>query len=254
MTVMRETGLIVVSTMNGSLFQSTLQEGRLIQKQIKPTCEHDVYLLCVQVAGQEYLAVSCWRCEDIKLMNINKQKGSSGLEIEYEVIRAFRGRNVRHMCQGEENRIFVLSDGSVLELDTATTPFTNMRSINTGMAFSLCYVPDPHRLLVVCDWKDVCGISCDDGKAVWKAEKGKNFDPSCLFFLPSHDVLFVVDRENIRIRIVSPATGHQIKYMNLPDHVKGITGLHWFKEQILVHSRVSYPGKSRFSLFCLKKN
>ena len=76
MTVMREMGLIVVSTWQLSLFQLSLQEGSLIEKEIQCPCEHySLYLLCVQIAGHEYLALSCEECEDIKLMDLNKQKG-----------------------------------------------------------------------------------------------------------------------------------------------------------------------------------
>ena len=53
MTVMSETRLIVVSTVYGSLFQLSLQGGRLVKNQIKQPCEHSVgHLLCVQVAGR----------------------------------------------------------------------------------------------------------------------------------------------------------------------------------------------------------
>ena len=46
MTVLRETGLIVVSTYQWSLFQFSLQEGRLIEKQIKPPCENCCICIC----------------------------------------------------------------------------------------------------------------------------------------------------------------------------------------------------------------
>ena len=88
MTVMRETGIIVVSTGYFKLFQFSLQEGSLIEKQIERQCKHVCYnLFCVQVAGQEYLAVSCEQCADIKLMNINKQKLSSDYLIRCNVVK-----------------------------------------------------------------------------------------------------------------------------------------------------------------------
>ena len=117
MTVMRETGLIVVMGMNGTLFQLSLQEGHLIKDQIEHMCPHSyVCLLCVQVAEHEYLARSCWECKNIKLMNLNKQMGRS-LEtqlMQYEVITALSDKRVRCMCHGEGNRIFVRSSGGVL--------------------------------------------------------------------------------------------------------------------------------------------
>ena len=150
MTVMRETGLIVVSTKGWSRFllQLSLQAGWLVDKQIQPPCEDTLSLECVQVAGWEYVAISCIDCRNIKLMNLNKQNPNSGPKIQYEVITAFNGDWVGHMCQGEDNKLFVQSDNdTVLELDRSTTAFTKVRTINTGPTYSLCYVPD--GLLVV---------------------------------------------------------------------------------------------------------
>ena len=57
MTVMKETGLNILSTGGGSLLQLSPQEGRLVKKEIKHPCAHrvSVHLLCIQVAGSEYL-------------------------------------------------------------------------------------------------------------------------------------------------------------------------------------------------------
>ena len=49
--VMKETGLIVISAKRGdssSLFQFTLQEGRLTGKEIKTPCDHDspAHIVC----------------------------------------------------------------------------------------------------------------------------------------------------------------------------------------------------------------
>ena len=173
MTVMRETGLIVVSAERGSLFQLSLQEGRLIGKEIRHPCKHRLYLLYVQVAGREYLALSCMDCRDIKLMDLNKQEeDNSKLPLmQYHIITAFSGLRVDRMCHGEENRIFVnVSDDNLLELDASTTTLTGTfvvysagsltpRQTSLEMFLScerrsfnlegLCYVPEPHRLIVV---------------------------------------------------------------------------------------------------------
>ena len=197
MTVMRETGLIIVSTdvflSNGTLHQLSLQEGRLIEKQIQLPCEHSVDLLCVQLAGREYLALSCVVCENIKLMDLNKQKGNSSESqlIQYEVIRAFSGAQVYRMCHGGENRLFVrLRYGDVLELDTSATTFTKVRTINTGHYISLCYVPEPHRLLVVNDRIRVRTVSCDGNRIVWAT--GYTGCAGALLYLPSHEVILVL--------------------------------------------------------------
>ena len=199
MTVMRETGLIVVSTLNGALFQFSLQEGRLIEKEIRPPCEHYyLYLLCVQIAGHEYLALSCYMCENIRLMDLNKQTGLSSESklIQYEVITAFSGDEFGRMCHGEENRLFVrLHDDAVLELDTSTTTFTKVRYINTGYDHGLCYVPDPHRFLVVSYDNEFCAVTCDSNKEVWKV-KNSDLYAGKLAYTPTRKSIIVADRSS----------------------------------------------------------
>ena len=257
MTVMRETGLIVVSTVDRTLHQLSLQEGHLNQKQIKRSCGHGGgFLLCVQVAGCEYLALSCDQCRDIKLMNPKRKKGllrqfGSGSSIQYEVITAFSVAQVGRMCQGEENRMFVQSRDVVLELDTSTTAFTKLKTIHTGGCFSLCYVPDLQRLLVVSDGHadEVRSVSCDDNTVLWWVKKDDNLDPGPLLYIPGHDAILVADLGVNRVVVLTPGTGSQIQSITLPHNVHGIVGMCLFNHQIIV---VSEGDGRRISYFSLK--
>ena len=208
MTVIRETGLIVVSTWTGTLHLFSLQEGRLIEMQVQPPCEHYyLYLLCVQIAGHEYLALSCYMCENIKLMDLNKQTGLSSESklIQYEVITAFSGDEFGRMCHGEENRLFVrLHDDAVLELDTSTTTFTKVRFINTDYDHGLCYVPDPHRFLVVSYDNEFRAVTCDSNKEVWKVKNGDLYAGK-LAYTPTHESIIVADRSSKKVVILSPS-------------------------------------------------
>ena len=254
MTVMRETGLSVVSTQLGYLYQLSLQEGRLIEKQIQHPCKHSyVYLLCVQVAGREYLALSCVRCRDIKLMVIPKRKKGimlrfgSGSSIQCEVITAFSGEEVERMCQGEENRMFVLSSGGVLELDTSSTTFTKVKIMNIGYSsyyIGLCYMPDPHRLLVVSDGNEVRAVSCDDNTVVWKVKKDDDLNPGPSLCIPGHNAILVADWPKNRVVVLNPGTGLRIQTITLPNNVYKIRGMCLFNV-IIVESegngrRISY--------------
>ena len=264
---MKETGLIVVSTMDGSLYQISLQEGRFIGKEIEHPCEHGwgVYLLCVQVAGREYLALSCDECKDIKLMVIPKRKKGilrqfgSGSSIQYEVITAFSGEMVSSMCHGEENRLFVkLFSDAVLELDTSTTTFTKVRTINTGPGFSLCYVPNPYRLLVVSDdgTDEVRAMSCDNNTVVWRVKKDNHLDPGHSLYIPSHNAILVVDWMKIlvvdwmknRVVVLNATTGLQQQSITLPHNVSKIRGMCLFNDQIIVASEGDGGRISYFSL------
>ena len=245
MTVMKETGVIVVSTQKGSLCQFSLQEGSFVKKKIKPPCEHgDPYLLCLQVAGQEYLALSCYECKHIKLMSLNKQLNSDS-PIHYEMITAFKGEEVDRMCHGEKKRIFVQSaGGAILELNTSTTTFTEVRRIRTGRGYSLCYVPDPHRLIVVRDGNEVRAVSCDNN-VMWRITG----HPGRLLYLPSHDAILVYERD--AVVVLNPETGSELKSIPLPDRVRTPQAVCLFNNQVMVASYVIFALKC-ISYFDLK--
>ena len=245
MTVMRETGLIVVSRQDGILYKLSLQE-RHLNGEIQPPCEHLVWLLCVQVAGCEYLALSCYLCENIKLMDLTKQRNSSESQLmQYEMIRAFSGKWVRHMCQGEENRIFVQSYGNVLELDTSTTTFTEVRTIDTsrlGIYNYLCYVPHPHRLLVAYDDEGgVHAVSCDDNKEAWRVKRD-DLLVGKLAYRPTDESIIVADRSSKKVVILRPSNGSWLQSILLPINVCEIRGLCVNSHQLIVCSegRISY--------------
>ena len=259
MTVIRETGLVVVSAEDhhGSLFQFSLKEGSLVKQEIKSPCKHSsMYVLCLQVAGHEYLAVACPSCRDIKLMNLNRQLNSRP-PVEYDVITAFSGQKVYHMCHGEENRIFVLSGGSrgtdhtVLELDTSTTTFTRVRRIGPVNSYGLCYVPDPHRLLVFSDDGEARVVCCDHYKVVWKTDR-----PGRLLYLPNHEAILGFEWDVIKSEavVLDAATGSEIKSIRLPDSVRELEAVCLFNNQIIVAGNVTHMGKvaSRISYFDLK--
>ena len=253
MTVMCGSGMIVVSSQLGALFQLSLKGGHLIQKQIASLCQHHVYLLCVQVAGREFLALSCGGCNNIKLMNFNRQV-SFAPQIQFGVITAFRGEMVDRMCHGEEKRIFAQVHYGVLELDISTTTFTKLRSISIGWCHSLCYVADPLRLLVVKNEAEVLAVSSDDNKVVWKIGTSEEFKNGVSLYLPNDNTLLFADWSGNRIHIVDPVTGRQIRYMNLPYHISGISGLCWFEDQIVVRSGDVEADQFTLSFFSLKKN
>ena len=252
---MTEMGHIVVSTWRETLHQLSLQEGRLIETEIKSPCEHDyLYLLCVQVACVEYLAVSCNYCKNIKLMDLNKQKiNSSELKlIQYEVMTVFNGKKVGRMCHGEEKRIFVQSNkDTVLELNTSTTTFTIVKAIKTGSFLSLCYVPDPHQLLVVSDLNGVRAVSCDDNTDMWVVQEDDNLDPGRLLYIPSHNAILVADWEKNKAVVLNAGNGSLIHTIPLLDDVRNIQGLCMVSGQIVVASEGMGEGNRRILYFSL---
>ena len=218
-------------------------------------------LLGVPVAGREYLALACHWCQNIKLMDINKQlelligndKGQSSCElkkIQNDVITAFSGQHVYRMVQGEENRLFVeIGNGKVLELDTSTTRFTQVRTINTGWGHGLCYVPDPHRVLELSSENGLHVVSCDDKNTVCSLKIDGVFNPGCLLYVPSHDVILVADQQKNRIAVLKGSSGAWIQSILLPRDVRDIHYMFLYKDQIVVASE---KGGGRIAYLSLK--
>ena len=271
---MRETGLIVVSTEGGSinrLFQLSLQERRLIQREVDPSCKHEgVHLLCVQIAGNDYLALSCCKCRNIKLMDFKRQlavfegsgtvqSSSNPKKVKYEVTTAFSGENVSRMCLGNQNRIFVRTSNDILELDTSSTTFTKVNIIRSVTRFSdryyhfsqgLCFVPGPIGLLLVSSRDEIHVLSYDDNETEWFVKR-RNMYPGCCLYMPSSNAVLVADRYKNR-GIVLSTSSQKRQYLQLPDEIYNIRGLGWFKNQVIIASGDAVKGKQRISFFSPK--
>ena len=255
MTVMKETGLIVVSTPGGTLHQLSLQEGRLIGKEIKRLCEHHLYLLCVQVARREYLALSCEECKDIKLMNLNKQneEGPKSHLLQHDVIRALSGESFSRMCHGEKNRLFVRSSFVVLELDTSSTTFKKVKTIGSGSSnysLGMCYVPDPYRLLVVGVSEGACAMFCSDNKTSWIVEMYQGL--RIILYTPTHKAILVAHSSKQSLTFLNPGNGAQLQFIRLSDYdiyMHEIQCISFFNDRIIVASK---GDRGRISYFSFK--
>ena len=273
MTVMRKTGLIVVSAWEGSLFQLSLQDGHLLKNQIERPCKHDVHLLCVQVAGHEYLALSCYYCKNIKLMDLNKrlevlegngrgQSKSDSQKVKYELITAFSGEKVFRMCHGSQNRILVRSFNDVLELDTSSKAFNKVKIIKTSTSRNvvlrhpfpdLCYVPDPHRLIYICERDHTNVVYCDDNESEWLVKRVRNLSyPGNLLYVPSHDVILVADMDENTIKVFNLGLRSQTQHLMLPDDICNIRCLCWFNNQVMMASGERTAINQRISYFSPK--
>ena len=174
-------------------------------------------------------------------MDLNKPKANSSelQPIEYEVTIAFFLLNaVFRMCHGgDKNRLFVELYTGVLELDTSTTKFTEVKTINTGLAKILCYIPDPHRLFVVNDGKnEVRAVSYDDDTVVWRVQREGGLDLGLWLYIPSREIILVDDWRKKRVVVLHPGTGSEIKAIPLP-HIMQFFQMCLFNNQIIVLGR-----------------
>ena len=231
-TVMREADQVVVSGMRDgvrSVFVfSRNWGGGLCDTVFTAPCRHQVDdLLCLQVAGYEYLAVACWDCKHIKLTDTTKPM---------EPIIAFRGEKVNKMCKGKTNRIFVSVisfEGRVLELDCSTTSFEVLRAISFDMDIKgLCYLPK-HNFIVACGYRGDSSIirakpgndKEEDHKYHEEVVEGKKIDDRSMIFLPRQNRLLVADGRNGRILILTVYLKQEdCKKMSVPNigEIRGI--------------------------------
>ena len=241
---MRSTGQIVVSGDDQKFRQymniyTPSKNGEAIKwKRIKSPCSHlhtYVKVLCVEAAEQEYVAVLCFKCNDIKLLDV---KTGSSLPVVEE-------GSVIGMCHGERNRLFVQSfGGRIKELDCSTLPFTELKTITITDCALMCSVPSPRNLLIIVDdeqWKDhrstIKAVSLD-GDVVWTYEYvGDDYDHYDV--LDVRNVIFVdglgllVAGGKGRIVVLDPDNGLVRQTINLSD-VHKIGQLVALNNQIIV--------------------
>ena len=114
---------------------------------VKCLCDHDVYILPVNINNREKLAVSCWNCQSIKLYNLDT----------LEVTTAFHDPKYYPtvLCHGENGKLFAMNgvkgDEKALELDCSEETFSGPSKIiqpGLDIYYTLYYIPSPHKLLV----------------------------------------------------------------------------------------------------------
>ena len=232
---MKQTGKAVVLGSRDNIFCLRVffyHEGKLYEETVRPSCKHerDVKLLGITVSGGDFLAVSCRKCRDIKLMNLNKQqitretrKSFLGFinEQKPEIIAAFSGQYVYGMYEGQNNRLFVQSIiGQVLELDISSTKFTQLRTIKIGTHQNMCYVPLHHDMICAASRGEVRAISCSDGSSKWVVKDAiefKQINPGVLLYSTLRNLLLISDSTNDRILVLDPSNGTYLVTIEVRD-------------------------------------
>ena len=147
----------------------------------------------------------------------------------------------------------------VLELDTSSKAFIKVKIIRTSTSRNvvlrhpfpdLCYVPDPHRLIYICERDHTNVVYCDDNESEWLVKRVRNLSyPGSLLYVPSHDVILVADMDkNFNLGLRSQ-TQHLILLMTFVtyDVSAGSTiRLSWRverEERVISAFRISLPSK-----------
>ena len=250
--LMRKTGEIVfvgLSFTGHSLYIYTLQQdGSLAKKISKSPCDNYhqkgipitdpvqyFNLLIVQILWREYLAISCSKHKDIKLVDMET----------LDITTAFNDdQPLGKMCKGW-HKLYVEGSLGLLELDCSSTKFTKIREIEIKMirtetgAYRLkskypdiwSFIPPPYNMVMGIELYipgfplsggATRSVSLDEPhQTVWhlsrKVINGKIILPCRVVYSSRHNALFVVDKDNMTVWVLNPGTGEVLQSINLPE-------------------------------------
>ena len=222
------------------LYFLTLQHGTVAENKVQVPCQdYSVSLLSLCVNNEEYLAVACKACHDIKLLDLKTKK---------IVSKAFIYMNkIQKICHGQPGRLFIFCGRDIFELDCSGLRFKQIQTIPAGINVcgNLCYIPSPYNLIVVSDrnCKEITAISTQTKKPVWTIDEidGIEVRTSAFVFLPLKSALLVGGIDCMYV--LDPVNGTLVQTIQLPG-ISGIHDLYFHRNQLF-----AIHGTERLSSF-----
>ena len=255
-TVMDKTGKVAVKGQFDTfsslhLYLFAIHGKHITRDKLYHPCQHTYRggLLSVEIAGKEYLTISCSECNNIKLMDLQ----TGGVTI------AYIGKKMMKMCKGEGNTLYVKSvQDQILELDCTHPVFSKIKVMNTEMGgnsyyIGLCYVPSPYRYIISTNGEKIVATACDTNTRVWKIKIGfpiKRFDPHGLLYSQRHHAILVADGNKNRIVVLNPSNGDTLQTLMLPG-MGTIVDLCLNNHQLVVKHRSGIIEKNKISFFSI---
>ena len=192
-------------------------------REVKHLCEHErVYILPVTINSKEQLAVSCWKCQSIKLYNLDTLKVTTAFyDLKYRPGRMYHGEDGKlYVVHGEKG------DTNALEVNCSEETFSGpCKIIQSGLVnyFALCYISS-HKLLVFTSWSDsiVRAVSAGSGETVWQLKgevDGKMCYPHGMLFSSKHQLLLIADGRNNRLLVLHPRDGSHVQTIHLDQEI-----------------------------------
>ena len=217
------------------------EKKRWMVKSLKELCTHTsgVHLLSLEVKGREHLAVSCWECGNIRILELYPQVGYSSKD-SLKVLSHWR-YNPGYMIHGEVDSMFVhmVYSNKVLELGYDTFTRLNETTIPeiSPRCHTLCYVPKPSRTLVAYSPSQnvITSVSVLRNKTVWKVNCGTDeflYPPKYILYSKEREVLLVYDGST-GFLLLDPQTATPIMKASLPQ-MGTILELRIWKDQLIV--------------------
>ncbi len=208
----------------------------------------------MRVGSKELLAISCFVCESISLLNLETGESSVAFRLrpDYKPVQ---------MCGGDEGEMFALNVNGVLHLDCSSEDFRLFRVIpvpNWGSGLS--YIPG-HRL-VTYTWssgteRGIRAASVESRETVWEAKlplEGHVTNLTSIACSVKWDVLFAVGPLAKRIVVLNAHDGSvkQVVTVDIPEQEGWIHSLCLHGNQLIVHFRVWRGNKVAFFKLCDK--
>ena len=222
-----------------SLLVFGLKDGKLKEtNRISSSCGHSkgTYTSPLIIDGKEKLVVSCYECDDLKLLDLQTSGWST----------AFPGCKPECSCSGGSSTIFVQSGIGelILELDATSSVIKGpIRTLHTDIVCgAMCYIPPPVHSLLLRDLnpsKSMVTLSVEKDEATWQFENNPRFP--CLLFHPGHNVLLVTGDKKATVQIVNPGNGSLIQTIHLPD-TGFILEFGLYKNQIVMFHNPNHSG------------
>ena len=198
---------------------------------ISPLCDDlglYINILSLIITGMEYLAVSCMRCMNIRLINLQDE--------DQKPIVAYTSQEKEFgpMCLGEAGTLYTVGKyfDVVSVLDCSTTTFilkSRLPPIKDFNAQDICYMDRAGFIAL-----SSSGLGCNDrisavssdGRVVWDISSqidDMRVIPRTLVYLSDQDLLLVDDSKNKRIIVVTGSAGYIVQVIHVYD---GLEDLH----------------------------
>ena len=205
---------------------STIMDGQKTRKPIESLCSHykpnSPYLKSVTINDKEYLAVSCSKCRNIRLINLQHNN---------RVINAYSG-DVGPMCHGKPGTLYTCSITTLSLLNCTRTEFTLLQKVNTPVSVvveSIEYIIDSDRIAVIgrsaFNESTICVLSAS-GEVIWSKKypelRAAAYLPMENVLLLCHegDVSFLVMSCQVKIEVISCATGGVLQNLALETDIR----------------------------------
>ena len=224
-----------------------LKYGHLQRRSIKGSCDHSLVgccdLLALFIDGQEIMAISCVKCEDLKLVDPDTGETT----VVYKSIKY----KPYTMCHGDAGRLWVQSctDGfPVIELSCSQRTFTETGRtvLPCSKSYYMCCLPPPNQGLMFSNHKDerVWAVS-PFGSVLWEFRSS----PSALLGLVFSHVILVADYWNGRITVLRPSDGSLVGTLPVPDRLEDPYEICLYRNQLVILSGKVHLHRSKIC-FC----